>query len=217
MKKIFPLMVFALILGIQSLCGAAKISDGTFQNHEDLICPVVSTGDAVVDRKINVAIIAELDRFTTSVYNAKMFNGWKIEMMKSRYVIGCNENFGTKILSLIFDEKNSFKDRNNSSHYIHGLNFDTTTGEILNMDYFIKQGNFYDREEFTRHVERKLLEYCRRENIQPLPDAIPIKDLPDYYNFYLDKNIHLYFIFQYDSGIAILPREVGVVDLDLNS
>ena len=104
MRKIFMAMIIALIVSVQNFCGAVSIETTCLNSNEKIIYPVVHTGDVTIDKKINTAIIAEVDRFLTGVYRNAQTNGYTVADVRTSYEVGSNEAGNTVILSIILTE-----------------------------------------------------------------------------------------------------------------
>ena len=211
MQKNFLMILVVLIVSVQSFCGAATIEEARFNNHENVIYPVVYVGDAAIDRKINTAIIAEVDRFLTGVYRTAQVNDYEVVDVRTSYEVGSNEAGGTVILSLVITESNYYKGGAHPATYKRALNFNTATGELMGMDYLTEVGEGVSAEEFRGRIEQKLREHCAREKLYLFPDALPLKNLPE--NFYWDANLHIHFIFQH---YEVAPYAAGIIDVDID-
>ena len=212
MRKIFFATLLAIFFAAQNFCSAAEISAAKFNGNENLIYPVVQTGNAAVDKRINVAIIAELDRFVTGVYRNAQENNFTVADIRTRYEVGSNQAGNTVILSLLITESNYFKDAAHPSTVKHALNFNTSSGELIGLDYLTDVGSGVSVDEILKRVERALIQKCQRENLYLFDEALPLKSLPE--NFYWDENLHVHFIFQhYD----VAPYAAGIIDVDIEN
>lgn len=212
MQKNFLIMLVVLIVSVQNFCGAATIEEARFDNHEKVIYPVVHVGDAAIDRKINTAIIAEVDRFLTGIYRTAQVNDYEVVDVRTSYEVGSNEAGGTVILSLVITESNYYKGGAHPATYKRTLNFNTATGELMGMNYLTEVGEGVSAEEFRGRIEQKLREHCAREKLYLFPDALPLKKLPE--NFYWDANLHVHFIFQH---YEVAPYAMGIIDVDIDA
>lgn len=211
MRKIFFAALIALIIGVQNFCGAATIESACFNGDEKLIYPVVHTGNAAVDKKINIAIIAEVDRFLTGVYRNAQVNNFEVADARTSFEVGCNEAGGTVILSLILTESNYYKGGAHPSTYQHALNFNVQSGVLMDESYLTDIGS--GNPQFSlENVTRKLREHAEREKIFLFNDALPLKKLPE--DFYWDENLHVHLIFQH---YEVAPYAAGIIDVDMNS
>ena len=211
-RKIFIATVLALLVSIQSFCSAAQIESAAFNGNEQLIYPVVHTGDAAVDRKINTAIIAEVDRFVTGIYRNAQVNGYKIGGMYTSYDVACNQSGGTVILSILMTESSYYEMAAHPSTFQHALNFNVGSGELMGLSYLTDVGSGVSQEEILQRVEHALIAKRDREKLFLFDDALPLKQLPE--NFYWVENLHVHFIFQqYD----VAPYAVGIIDVDIDS
>ena len=86
MKK----FLVALMMLFSATCSAATIETAYFNGDSKLIYPVVHVEDKAVERKINTAIIAEVDRFVTGVYRNAQVNGYEVGGVYTSFDIGSN-------------------------------------------------------------------------------------------------------------------------------
>lgn len=211
-RKIFLATVLALIVGVQSFCSAATIESATFNGNEDLIYPVVQTGDAAVDKKINAAITAEIDRFVTGIHREAQTNDLEIGGIQTNYNVACNQAGNTVILSIVLTESSYFKMAAHPSTFMHALNFNLTSGELMDLSYLTDIGSGVSEQEILRRVEKALIAKRDREDLFLFGDALPLKQLPE--NFYWDENLHVHFIFQ---QYEVAPYAVGIIDVDIDA
>ena len=211
MKKFFTAVVVVLIVSVQNFCGAATIESSCFNSNKQLVFPVVHTGTAAVDRKINTAIIAEINRFLTGVYRTAKEIDAEVEDVRTSYEVGCNEAGGTVILSLLLTESNYYKKAAHPSTYRIALNFNVTSGELMDTGYLTDIGS--GNPQFSlANVTRKLREHAAQNNLCLFEDALPLKKLPK--NFYWDKNLHVHLIFQH---YEVAPYAAGIIDVDMDA
>ena len=211
MKKIFFTALVVLIVSVQNFCGAASIESARFNGDDRLIYPVVQTGNAVVDKKINTAIIAEVDRFLTGVYRNAQENDYTVADVRTSFEVGSNEAGSTVILSLILTESNYYTGAAHPASYRHALNFNVRSGELMDKSYLTDIGS--GNPQFSlENVSRKLRAHAEREKIFLFKDALPLKKLPE--NFYWDKNLHVHFIFQH---YEVAPYAAGIIDVDTDA
>lgn len=210
MRKIFLMMMFVMML--MSSAGAATIETAHFNGNEKLIYPVVSTGDAAIDRKINVAIIAELDRFLTSAYKGAQSIGAQVEDARTSYEVGSNQAGNTVILSIVMTESQYFKGAAHPATWKRALNFNTSSGELMGLHYLTEVGEGLREGYLLERLEQKLREKCERENLFLFDDALPLKQLPE--TFYWDENLHVHFIFQH---YEVAPYAAGIIDVDIDA
>lgn len=211
MKKFFTAVVVVLIVSVQNFCGAATIESSCFNSNKQLVFPVVHTGTAAVDRKINTAIIAEINRFLTGVYRTAKEIDAEVEDVRTSYEVGCNEAGGTVILSLLLTESNYYKKAAHPSTYRIALNFNVTSGELMDTGYLTDIGS--GNPQFSlANVTRKLREHAAQNNLYLFEDALPLKKLPK--NFYWDKNLHVHLIFQH---YEVAPYAAGIIDVDMDA
>ena len=210
MRKIFLIILVALIVSVQNFCGAVTIEDNRSPFHEKIFYPLVRMEDKTLEKKINGAIIAEVDRFVTMVYRTAQENNYEVADIRTSYEIPCNEAGGTVILSVVFTESNYYKGGAHPATYRHALNFNLSSGELMGIDYLtdIGEGN----PQFSlENVSKKLREHCEREGLYLFDDALPLKKLPE--NFYWDENLHVHLIFQH---YEVAPYAAGIIDVDMN-
>ena len=211
MRKIFLTAVVALIVSVQSLCGAAKIYEARFSDYEKVIYPVVQVEDEEIEQKINAAIVAEIDEFLTGVYRNAQEIGAEVADIRTSYEIPCNRAGNTVVLSIVITESNYYKGAAHPATYRHALNFNLATGELMGIDYLTDVGEGIPKSYLIDKLNSKLLEKAARENISLFKEVLPLKELPQ--NFYWDENLHLHFIFQHYS---VAPYAWGIIDIDVD-
>ena len=212
MKKIFLSVLAVFILCVQNFCCAATIESKNFNGNENLIYPVVHVADSSAEKKINVAIVAEIDRFLTGIYRNAQVNGFQVADVRTNFEIACNEAGNTVILSLLLTESNYYKGAAHPSTFLRALNFNLSNGELIDKNYLLDVGSGVPESHFVAKLEKKLREKIAREKIFLFDNVLPLKNLPE--NFYWDENLHLHFIFQqYD----IAPYAAGIIDVDIDA
>ena len=212
MRKIFLTAVLALILSVPNFCGAVNVSREQSTFHDMIFYPQVHMNDAALEKKINTAIIAEIDRFVTGVYNNAQANNFEVADIRADYEIACNEAGGTVILSIIFTESNYFAGGAHPATIKRALNINTASGELMSMDYLLEVGEGVSPDHFRKKIETALRRYCAREGIMLFNDALPLKQLPQ--EFYWDKNLHVHFIFNH---YEVAPYAAGIIDVDIDA
>ena len=215
MKKIFLSALIVLIFFVQNFCcAAATIYEGYYNGYADMPYPVVKTGNAAVDQKINAAILTELNRFVADVYATAQTNGYEVESISTKYEVTCNEAGNTAILSFRIVERRYYKRAPRAWTYFRAMNFTTNTGEIIDIDFFKKFAleKGIDEQMLKYAIGQKLREHCQRKGIHLLESANPLKKLPE--NFYWDSNLHLHFIFQ---QYEVAPGTAGIIDVDIDA
>ena len=211
MKKIFLTLLFVAIVSLQNFCGAAEIESAAHERYPNVVYPVVHTGDAAVDKKINREIFIELDRFLTAAHNDAMHNGRRVADVRMNYTVGANGDGNTVILSLILDKSYYVSGAAHPQSLRNALNFNMSSGELMGWDYLLDVGDGVSEENFKRRIEKNLVEHCAREGITLFEDALPLKNLPQ--DFYWDKNLNVHVIFNhYD----IAPYAAGIIDVTLS-
>lgn len=212
MKKVFLATLIALFVSLQSFCGAATVETANLDGNADIEYPIINTGNADVDRKINSEIINRVKQFVDGCYqrveqeNAEnKYAKEEIRFLHVSFEVPCNSS----ILSVKIGEAVTYKLPPHPYYYKETLNFNVETGELLNLDYLKTFGNKYSVE----NVSNKLVEYI---NSRPDPDVfkkdeIPLKKLPE--QFYFDENMHVHFVFPVAS---IAHTAVGFVDLEMD-
>ena len=209
MRKIF-LMIVVLIVSVQDFCGAVTIEDNRSPFHEKIFYPLVRMEDKTIEQKINTAIIAEVDRFVTAVYNTAQELKAEVADIRTDYKIPCNEAEDTVVLSVVITESNYYKGGAHPATYRHALNFNTASGELMDTSYLTDVGE--GNPQFSlENVSKKLREHCDREGIYLFQDALPLKELPE--NFYWDENLHVHLIFNH---YEVAPYAAGIIDVDMD-
>ncbi|MBQ6005891.1 MAG: DUF4163 domain-containing protein [Selenomonadaceae bacterium] len=212
MRKIFIALLVALIVSVQNFCGAAKIESAKFNGNETLIYPVVHVDNPAVENRINAKIEEEISTFIKGLHYAAQYDNRNVLDARTSYEIGSNESGGTVILSIIITESQYFEGAAHPATWQHTLNFNTSSGELMGMNYLTEVGEGVSPDEFKSRIERKLREKAEREKLYFFPEALPLKHLPE--DFYWDENLHVHFIFQhYD----IAPYAAGIIDVDIDA
>lgn len=208
MKQIFFAMIFALVLTVQNFCGAAAtIENAIFNGDDNLRYPIVHTGNASVDAKINRVIDGIMNNFVMGVRTDRREHGIDINVMNTYYEVTCNDANGAGILSILLTDYKYGS--NGPAHPLtktHTLNFKLSTGELLGTNYLAQK---FSLEEISRKLEA-----YNSANVdtpwQLNDDALPLKRYPE--GFYFDENFHLHVLFQ-RGEIAHFGR--GVLDFDM--
>lgn len=211
MRKIFWILIIGLIISVQNFCSAVQIETAHFNDNENLIYPVVSVGDVAIDRKINVAIIAEIDRFITAVYRNAQVNNFEVADVRTNYEIMCNGAGNTVILSVAITESSYYAKAAHPSTYVHTLNFNTSSGELMGKDYLLEVGEGLRDGYLIDKLNQKLREKSERGDIFLFENALPIKELPP--DFYWDEKLRVHFIFQ---RYEIAPYAAGIIDVAID-
>ena len=213
MRKLFLATVVALVMSLQNFCGAATatIESANFNGNETIIYPIVRTGNAAVDEKINAAIVDEINRFVKEIHYAVQYDGIVVKGMYTSFEVPCNRAGNTVILSIVMTESVYNEGAAHPLTYKHALNFNADTGERMNTGYLTDIGSGNPKF-MLDNVTKKLREKAERENLYLFDEALPLKSLPE--DFYFDENLHVHLLFQqYEVG----PYAIGIVDLDMDA
>ena len=213
MRKIFFMAVVALIMSVQSLCGAAAINEAYLNGEDNLKYPVVQTGDAAIDKKINAVIAAEVDSFVTDVYGRLHYDERdSLRFIDTGYTVACNEAGGKKILSIIIGESYCYMRAPHPAYTRSAFNFNTATGELIDKSQLPNMVGNVSENDLLDKLTQKLREHCESKNINLYHDALPLKELRK--DFYWDENLHVHFIFQsYD----VTSYGYGIIDIDIDA
>ncbi|MBR4384817.1 MAG: DUF3298 domain-containing protein [Selenomonadaceae bacterium] len=213
MRKIFLTTLLTLLFALQNFCSAAvTIETANFNDSKDLVYPIVRTGDAQVDAKINAKIVEELKGFFKGCHYAVQYNNQKIGDMQTNFEVPCNRAGNTVILSSVLTESVYYEGAAHPATYRHALNFNAETGVKINHGYLTDVGDGSNPHFSLDNISKKLREHAEREGIQLFEEALPLKNLPE--NFYFDANLHVHFIFQ---QYEVAPYAVGIIDLDMDA
>ena len=205
-------MVLALVLSVQNFCAAAvTIDKAHFSTNENLIYPVVHTGNETIDKKINIAIIAEVDRFVTEVQKNAVTNNFLLADIRSNYTVGSNQSGNTVILSIILTESWYYQGAAHPATVIHTLNFNTNSGAIMDLSYLTDVGSGVSKADLLKRVESALVQHCQRNALTLFDGSLPLKELPT--EFYWDENLNVHFIFQ---NYEVAPYAAGIIDVKLD-
>ena len=210
MRKIFLMLAFVMML--MSSASAATIETAHFNGNEKLIYPVVSTGDAAIDQKINRKIKEELMSFIKGIHYDAQYYDRKVLDARTSYEVGSNQAGNTVILSIVMTESQYFKGAAHPATWKRALNFNTSSGNRMGLHYLTEVGEGLREGYLLERLEQKLCEKIEREGIYLFEDALPLKQLPE--NFYWDENLHVHFIFQH---YEIAPYAAGIIDVDIDA
>ena len=213
MRKIFLLTLAAVLLTWQSLCAAqVEVESAKYNGSENLVYPIVRTGDAAVDEKINTRIVAELRDFIKGCHYAVQYHNKSIGGMYTSFEVPCNCAGNTVILSIIMTESVYYKGAAHPSTYKHALNFNAGSGEKISYRYLTDVGDGSNPKFSLENVNAKVRAHVEREGIHVFDDALPLKNLPQY--FYFDEKLHVHFLFGHDE---IAPYAAGIIDVDMDA
>ena len=212
MRKIFLLTLAAVLFGLQSLCAAqVTIETAHYNGSENLVYPIVHTGDAAVDEKINDRIVAELRDFIKGCHYAVQYDNRTIGGMHTSFEVPCNCAGNTVILSIIMTESVYYEGAAHPATYQHSLNFNVGSGAKISHRDLTDVGSGNPKFNLD-NVTAKVRAHVEREGIHLFDDALPLKNLPQY--FYFDENLHVHFLFgQYE----IAPYAAGIIDVDMDA
>lgn len=208
MRKIFLATLFAVILSLQSFCGAAAtVDEAIFNGNENLKYPIVHTGNAAVDKKINSVIDGLMQNFVMEVKTDRREHGINITVEDTNFQVMCNDAKNSNVLSIILGQsKYGSNGPAHPTNYSHALTFDLTTGERLTTSDLAKFG-YGDSNALFQKLSLKLKEFNANREIK----TSEITSLPE--NFYFDEDFHLHFLFEQNS---IAHYAVGAVDIDMD-
>ena len=210
MRKIFLMMIALLML--MSSAGAATIETAHFNGNEKLAYPVVNTGDAAIDQKINRKIKEELMSFIKGIHYDAQYYDRKVLDARTSYEVGSNQAGNTVILSIVMTESKYIEGAAHPATWQRVLNFNTSSGNRMGLHYLTEVGEGLREGYLLERLEQKLCEKIEREGIYLFEDALPLKQLPE--NFYWDENLHVHFIFQH---YEIAPYAAGIIDVDIDA
>lgn len=208
MRKI----LIALLMLVSVHCQAATIEQARFDCDDKLIYPVVRVEDKAAERKINAAIVAEVDRFVMGVQRSAQEIGAEVADIRTSYEVGSNEAGNTVILSIVLTESNYYKRAAHPATYRRALNFNTATGELMDVSYLTDVGSGVPIKRLLDRLTKKLREHAAREGLYLFPESFPLKELPQ--DFYWDEQLHLHFIFQH---YQVAPYSEGIIDVDIEA
>ncbi|MBR1807566.1 MAG: DUF3298 domain-containing protein [Selenomonadaceae bacterium] len=213
MRKVFLMTLAILLATFQSLCFAqVEVETAHYNGSENLIYPIVHTGNAEVDEKINNAIVVEMRDFIKGCHYAVQYHDQKIGGMYTSFEVPCNRAGNTVILSIIMTESVYYEGAAHPSTYKHALNFNADSGAKINLGYLIDVGDGSNPKFKLDNITAKVRAHAEREGIQLFDDALPLKNYPEY--FYFDENLHVHFLFgQYE----IAPYAAGFIDVDMDA
>ena len=212
MRKVFLMTLAILLATIQSLCSAqVEVETAHYNGSENLIYPIVHTGNAEVDEKINLRIVGELRDFIKGCHYAVQYDGKSIGGMHTSFEVPCNCAGNTVILSIIMTESVYYEGAAHPTTFKHALNFNADSGAKINLGYLIDVGDGSNPKFSLENVSEKVREHVEREGIHLFENALPLKNYPEY--FYFDENLHVHFLFGQDQ---IAPYAAGIIDVDMD-
>ena len=209
MRKIFLATLFALMMSFQSLCGAqATVESSNFGGKEQIIYPIVHTGNAAVDKKINSVIDGLTQNFLMEVKTDRREHGINITVERTNFQVMCNDAKKSNVLSIILSQsKYGSNGPAHPTNYAHALTFDLTTGERLTTSDLAKFG-YGDSNSLFQKLSLKLEEFNANRELK----ASKVTSLPE--NFYFDEDFHLHFLFEQNS---IAHYAFGAIDIDIQN
>lgn len=205
-------LLIALLLMMSVHCQASTVEQARFDCDDKLIYPVVHVEDKTVERKINAAIVSEVERFVTGVHRSAREIGAEVADVRTSYEVGSNEAGNTFILSIVLTESNYYKRAAHPATYRRALNFNTATGELMDVSYLTDVGSGVPIKRLLDRLTKKLREHAAREGLYLFPESFPLKELP--HDFYWDEQFHLHFIFQH---YQVAPYSEGIIDVDIEA
>lgn len=210
MRKIFLATLFAMMMGLQSFCGAeATIESSCLGGKETIVYPIVHTGNSAVDKKINRVIDGITQNFLMELKTDRRERGINITVESEDFEVKCNGAANSNILSIIiWQSKYGSNGPAHPTNYLHALNFNLTTGERLTTNDLAKFG-YADKNTLFQELLIKLRKYAANKNGMVSVDSV--KTLPE--NFYFDEDFHLHFLFEQNS---IAHYAVGKIDIDMD-
>lgn len=208
MRKLFLATLFALLLTVQNFCGAAAtVDEAIFNGNKDLKYPIVHTGNASVDKKINSVIDGLTQNFVMEVKTDRREHGINITVERTSFQVMCNGAKNSNVLSIILGQsKYGSNGPAHPTNYSHALTFDLTTGERLTTSDLAKFG-YGDSNSLFQKLSLKLKEFNANREIK----TSEVKSLSE--SFYFDEDFHLHFLFEQNS---IAHYAVGVIDIDMD-
>lgn len=210
MRKIFLATLFAMMMGLQSFCGAeATIESSCLGGKETIVYPIVHTGNSAVDKKINRVIDGITQNFLMELKTDRREHGINITVESEDFEVKCNGAANSNILSIIiWQSKYGSNGPTHPTNYSRALTFDLTTGERLTTNDLAKFG-YSDKNTLFQELLIKLRKYAANKNGMVSVDSV--KTLPE--NFYFDEDFHLHFLFEQNS---IAHYAVGKIDIDMD-
>ena len=146
------------------------------------------------------------------MHYAAQYDNRKVLDARTNYEVACNGAGNTVILSLLISKSQYFEGAAHPASYLHALNFNMSSGNRMGLDYLTDVGSGVSVEEIKGRLENKLREKAQREKLYLFPEALPLKNLPEY--FYWDENLHVHFIFQ---QYEVAPYAMGIIDVDIDA
>lgn len=212
MRKIFLLTLAILLATFQGLCSAqVEVESANYNGSETLIYPIVKTGTASVDDKINSEIVSEMRDFIKGCHYAVQYDDQKIGGTYTSFEVPCNCAGNTVILSIIMTESVYYEGAAHPTTFKRTLNFNVGSGEKINHGYLTDVGSGNPKFSLD-NVTAKVRAHVEREGIHLFEDALPLKQLPE--KFYFDANLHVHFLFGHDE---IAPYAAGFIDVDMDA
>ena len=205
-KFFFPLMIFLMNFSTTS---AVEIAATNYLGNENLVYPFIIVEDHEAEKKINLEIFCEVERFLAQVKSTSAETGAKVESVTIDFEVPCNYEFG--ILSVILNEYVYFEKAAHPATYRRALNFNSDSGQRIfaNSLTEIARDENGESSYSPNNLTLKLRAYAKKNNIQLFRDFQRLTKVPE--DFYFDENLHVHFIFQ---QYEVAPYAAGIIEME---
>lgn len=207
MKKIF----FALIICLMnfSTASAVEIAATNYLGDENLVYPFVIVENHEAEKKINVEIFCEVERFLEQVKHTAAENGATVASVTISFEVPCNYEFG--ILSVVLTEYVYFEKAAHPATYRRALNFNSESGQRILAQSLTEIAHDENGESnySPKNLTLKLREHAKKNKIQLYKDFQQLTKVPE--DFYFDENLRVHFIFQ---QYEVAPYAAGIIEME---
>lgn len=209
MKNLFCGVVFLLVATLFNSAQAVEVVKTTYLGNGNLNYPFVVVANPAVEKKINLEIFAEVERFLSTVKKTADELGVATETVMISYEVPCNYEFG--ILSVVLTEYVYFEKAAHPATYRRALNFNSDSGQRI----FSKSLSGIAKDEngecaySPKNLTLKLKDYAEQNKVKLYDSFAELNKIPE--DFYFDENLHVHFIFQ---QYEVAPYAAGIIEFD---
>ena len=209
MKNLFCGVAFLLAATLFNSTQAVEVVKTTYLGNENLIYPFVIVENHEVEKKINIEIFCEVERFLSEVKKTSAELSVKTDSVTISFEVPCNYEFG--ILSVVLTEYVYFEKAAHPATYRRALNFNSDSGQRIFAQSLtgIACDENGESDYSPKNLTLKLREYAKKNKINLYDSFTELNKIPD--DFYFDENLHVHFIFQ---QYEVAPYAAGIIEFD---
>ena len=209
MKNLFCGVVFLLAATLFNSAQAVEVVKTTYLGNGNLNYPFVVVENPAVEKKINLEIFAEVERFLAQVKRTSAELGVETESVTISFEVPCNYEFG--ILSVVLTEYVYFEKAAHPATYRRALNFNSDSGQRIFASSLtgISPDENGEYAYSPKNLTLKLREYAEKNKLELYRDFQQLIKIPE--DFYFDENLHVHFIFQ---QYEVAPYAAGIIEFD---